>query len=59
MSNNNPYGQCGPEHHDSLMSMTRREMLKRCGMGLGMIGLSSLLEQGGLLGSASLWAPVH
>ncbi len=53
MTTHNPYGQCGPEHHDSLMSMTRREMLKRCGMGLGMLGLSNLLQQEGLLASTS------
>ena len=29
--------------------MTRREMLRRCGMGLGMLGLSSLLQEQGLL----------
>ncbi len=29
--------------------MTRRELLKRCGMGLGMIGLSSILQGEGLL----------
>jgi hypothetical protein len=52
MSTNNPYGHCGPEYHDSPMSMTRREMLKHCGMGLGMIGLSGLLQEEGLLASS-------
>jgi hypothetical protein len=54
MKQNNPYGHCGPEQHDLPMSMTRREMLRRCGMGLGMIGLSSLLQQEGLLASSEL-----
>ena len=53
MNPNNPYGHCGPEHHDDPMSMTRRDMLKRCGMGLGMIGLTSLLQQQGLLTAAN------
>jgi hypothetical protein len=53
MNPNNPYGHCGPEHHDDPMSMTRRDMLKRCGMGLGMIGLTSLLQQQGLLAAAN------
>ena len=53
MTDPNPYGHCGPGHHDSPMSMTRREMLKRCGMGLGMIGLSSILKQEGLLASSN------
>ena len=53
MKHRNPYGHCGPDHHDSPLSMTRRDMLKRCGMGLGMIGLSSLLQQEGLLASGN------
>lgn len=32
--------------------MTRRELLKRCGMGLGLLGLSSLLQREGLLARA-------
>ena len=32
--------------------MTRRELLKKCGLGLGMIGLSSLLQKEGLLSGA-------
>ncbi len=32
-------------------SLTRRELLRRSGMGLGMLGLAGVLHQGGLLGS--------
>lgn len=53
MSVSNPYGHCGPDHRDSPRFMTRRELLKRCGMGLGMIGLCSLLQEEELLGSDS------
>ena len=49
MNTDNPYGYCGPENTDSLRFLTRREMLKRCGMGIGMIGLANLLQQEGLL----------
>ncbi|MBH52839.1 MAG: hypothetical protein CMI18_00635 [Opitutaceae bacterium] len=49
MNTDNPYGYCGPENTDSHRFFTRREMLKRCGMGIGMIGLASLLQQEGLL----------
>ncbi len=48
----NPYGHCGPERRDAPLSMTRRELLKRCGMGLGLLGLSSLLQREGLLARA-------
>ncbi len=50
--NPNPYGHCGPGYHDTPASMTRRELLKKCGLGLGMIGLSSLLQKEGLLSGA-------
>src|SRR5947208_3405450 len=32
-------------------SLTRRELLRRSGMGLGMLGLAGVLQQGGLLGA--------
>lgn len=53
MINSNPYGHCGPEHHEAPTSLTRREMLKRCGMGIGMLGLSNLLQQDGLLATST------
>ena len=34
-------------------SLTRRELLRRSGMGLGMLGLAGVLQQGGLLGADS------
>ena len=38
-----------PEH----LALTRREFLHRCGMGMGALGLGSLLGNSGLIGSAS------
>jgi Protein of unknown function (DUF1501) len=35
-------------------SLTRRELLRRSGMGLGMLGLAGVLQQGGLLGADAL-----
>jgi hypothetical protein len=37
--------------NDRSCSLTRRELLRRSGMGLGMLGLAGVLQQGGLLGA--------
>ncbi|MCW3098490.1 MAG: hypothetical protein JWL77_4108, partial [Chthonomonadaceae bacterium] len=46
-------------HHEPNMEdlfLNRRELLKRCGTGLGMLSLSAMLGEEGMLGSASAGA---
>jgi uncharacterized protein DUF1501 len=39
-------------------SMTRRDLLRRCGLGFGTLGLLNLMSQAGLLASESLVSPL-
>ena len=39
--------------------LTRRQMLKRCGMGMGAMALGQLMVQAGLTGSASAATPIN
>jgi len=41
------------------LMFTRREMLSRCGMGMGMVGLLSTLRNGGCLEAAEVTAAVN
>src|SRR5688572_20120680 len=42
-----PYSPLNPHH--SPMALSRRELLRRSGIGLGMLGLAGVLADGGLL----------
>ena len=42
-----------PHQNDSGPTLTRRELLGRCGMGFGLIGLAGILADDNLLGSAA------
>ncbi len=54
--NSQPFGAIDPSN------LSRRQMLRRCGMGMGLLGLASLLEDQGLLTdqvAAAASAPVN
>jgi hypothetical protein len=39
-----------PSHDDSTFALNRRELLARCGMGFGLIGLAGLIADDNVLG---------
>src|SRR5437763_1306830 len=51
-ANAKPQAVNGPPNRNSMMLLTRREMLRRSGTGLGMLGLAGLLADTGLMGTA-------